>query len=372
MRKILIVNQNAGYLTIDVANVFFQSYDEVVLMYGKIRITDRTLDPRIKIQSTIGYDRSSTLKRLWTWGLCTIHLLFLVVLKYRNHHILYYSNPPISHLVSLFVNNTFSVVVFDVFPDALRLVQIKESNFFYRIWAAVNSSVYPNATQIITLSEGMKKQLMRYVPEEKIKVVSIWPASENFKPIPKRENPFLKTHGWEHKFIVLYSGNMGIGHKLEVLIEVAEELKEQENILFLFIGEGAKKKTLQKLTIEKSLKNVSFLTWQDSSILPYSLAAGDVSVVSLEPNATHAGVPSKTFNYLAVGSPIIGIGNDGSALDQLIKSNEVGFYLNGKNLNELIDCIIHLKDKREILNNLSKKSLEVSRLYNYSLSRNYI
>jgi glycosyltransferase involved in cell wall biosynthesis len=371
-RKILIVNQNSGYLTIDVANAFNEKYEEVVVMYGMNRVTERNFHPDIKIQKTIKYDRSSTVKRLWTWGVCTLHLFFLLLFKYRGYHVLYYTNPPMSYFNALFFSNPFSIVVFDTYPDALRLIGIKESSFVYRIWKKVNKKVFSKAVQIITLSEGMKKQLGNYVDDKKVKVVPVWSASDTFKPIAKNLNPFIKKHNWEDKFIVLYSGNMGIGHKLEVLIDVAKQLEEKKEILFLFVGEGAKKKTLIDLVNKNQLQNVHFLTWQDSETLPYSLAAGDVAVVALEPEATHASVPSKTFNYMAVGAPILAIGSQGSELDNLIHENEIGFYANGDDLNEIEDFILNVAQDSAIKNHFSTNSFNTSKVYNYSQSYQYL
>ncbi len=370
--KILIVNQNSGYLTIDVANAFAEVYDEVVVMYGLNRVTERNFHPKIKTQKTITYNRTSTLKRLWTWGICTLHLGFLLAWKYRGHKVLYYTNPPMSYFNALLFSNPFSVVVFDTYPDALKLIGIKESSIVYRFWKYVNKKVFGKAVQIITLSEGMKSQLLNYVNGDKIKVVSIWPASENFKPVPKKNNPFLKEHGWQDKFIVLYSGNMGIGHKLDVLVDTAEALKQIKDILFLFIGEGAKKNQLQKAVNDKGLNNVKFLTWQSTDTLPYSLAAANLAVVALEPEATYASVPSKTFNYMAVGAPILGIGSEGSELENLIQSNEIGFYSDGICISRFLVFINEVFNNIELHAKLSKNSLKNSKKHSYSLSYNYL
>jgi glycosyltransferase involved in cell wall biosynthesis len=371
-KKILIVNQNSGYLTIDVANAFNEEYDEVVVMYGLNRVTERNFHPDIKIQKTITYNRSSTLKRLWTWGVCTVHLFYLLHFKYRGYHVLYYTNPPMSYFNALIFPNPFSIVVFDTYPDALRLIGIKESSYIYRFWKNVNKKVFAKAIQIITLSEGMKEQLGNYVDTKKIKAVSVWSASDTFKPIAKESNPFLKTHNWIDKFIVLYSGNMGIGHKLEVLIDIAKQLEEKKEILFLFVGEGAKKNTLIDLVNKNELENVHFLTWQDAETLPYSLAAGDIAVVALEPEATHASVPSKTFNYMAVGAPILAIGSIGSELEKLIHMHDIGFYTSGDELDEIGSYILELISNREKAQEVSSKSFNTSKLYHYSQAKSYI
>lgn len=371
-RKILIVNQNSGYLTIDVANAFCQEYDEVVVMYGLNRVTERNFHPDIVIQKTITYDRSSNIKRLWTWGICTIHLFFLLLFKYRRYHVLYYTNPPMSYFNALFFNNPFSIVVFDTYPDALKLIGIKESSFLYQIWKNVNKNVFTKAIHIITLSEGMKKQLSNYVPDEKLKVVSIWSASDKFKPIAKKSNPFLVKHNWVDKFIVLYSGNMGIGHKLEVLIDVAKQLEENNEILFLFVGEGAKKKNLIDLANINKSKNVYFLTWQNAETLPYSLAAGDIAVVALEPEATHASVPSKTFNYMAVGAPLLAIGSTGSELEKLIIQYGLGLCSEGKEVSEIKGFVLEMLINKDKIEQLSQNSLQASTKFNYEMAVHYV
>lgn len=372
MKKILIVNQNSGYLTTDVANAFKESYDKVVLFSGSIDITDRNLHPDIKLLKTIKYNRKSTLKRIFTWGACTVHLNILVLFKFRSYKILYYTNPPMSYFSALFFNNSFSVVVFDLYPDALKLIGINQNSILYRIWKRINIQVFKKADQIVTLSEGMKERLSCYVDNNKIKVVSIWTGSESLKPIAKNDNIFLKEHNLEKNFIVLYSGNMGIGHKLEVMIDVAENFKDRNEFLFLFIGDGAKKKILANLVNNKSLSNVKFLPFQESSILPYSLASADIAVVALEPEVTYASVPSKTFNYMAVGAPILGIGSSGSELENLINYHKVGLYSSGDDENELIKYINNLFENKSELNNISFKSYSASKRFNYAIAKEYL
>lgn len=369
--KILIVNQHAGYLTTDVANAFKDDYDEVVLMFGQKFDGERKLHPKIKIQKTFRYNRSTTAKRLWSWCVVTVHLFFLLCWKYRNHRVLYYTNPPLAYFNALIFKNSFGLVVFDVYPDALKLIGIRDSWFVYKIWKWVNKKVFTKAEVIITLSEGMKQQIEQYVSKEKLKVVSIWHASEHLKPIPKELNPFLKSHGWVNRFIVMYSGNMGAGHKLDVLIEVAKELTNREDILFLFIGDGLKKDVLLKRTAEAHLTNVEFLPWQDATVLPNSLAAGDIAVVSLEPAATHASVPSKTFNYMAVGAPILAIGSPGSELEKLLLKYEMGIYTHGNDVSEIRDFILGLYHNQEKKRMLSKRSFAASKSYDHKLAHLY-
>ncbi|MFN4083096.1 MAG: glycosyltransferase family 4 protein [Bacteroidia bacterium] len=372
MKKLLIVNQNSGYLTVDVANAFKQQYDEVVVMYGKNRITERDFARDIKIQSTITYNRTSNLKRILTWALCTCHLFLLLLYKYRGYTILYYTNPPMSYINSLFFKNKFGIVVYDVYPDALTLIGIKPSNFIYKFWAALNKKVFKKAEKIVTLSEGMKNKLLNYVEPSKVNVVSVWPASDAFKPVSKQNNEFLKKQGWSNHFIVLYSGNMGIGHPLELLVDVAEILILNTDILFLFVGEGAKKNKLMDACEKKKLSNVKFLTWQDKTTLPHSLASADIAVVALEPEATHASVPSKTFNYMSVGAPILAIGNSGSELENLIKRFEMGMYAAIHDTSKIVNFILNLKANKQQAELYAQNAFKASKQFTYQQAEAYL
>lgn len=372
MKKVLIINQNSGYLTVDVANAFAAHYDEVVVMFGLNRITQRDFDPKIKIQKTIVYNRKSTFLRLLTWCLCTLHLFCLLLVKFRKYAVVYYSNPPISYLNALFFNHRFSIVVFDVYPDALKLIGVGEKNLFYRYWIKLNKIVFKKAQQIITLSQGMKQQLSAYVTNDRIKVIPIWPGSDNFKPIAKNDNTFLLEHHWQDKFIILYSGNMGLGHQLDVLIDLAVLLKNQKDILFLFIGEGAKKNSLQDSVKSNQLYNVKFLTWQTASVMPYSLAAANISVVALESGATYASVPSKTFNYMAVGSPILGIGNPNTELERLINQYQLGFYSDKNSIKDIKEFVLDLYQNKDRCTQYTQQALIASKNFTHELAKGYV
>jgi hypothetical protein len=165
---------------------------------------------------------------------------------------------------------------------------------------------------------------------------------------------------------------MGIGHKLEVLIDVAKQLEEKREILFLFVGEGAKKNTLIELVYKNELQNVHFLTWQDAETLPYSLAAGDIAVVALEPEATHASVPSKTFNYMVVGAPILAIGSPESELENLINHHSLGFYTDGKEVSEIKSFVLEMLCNKRKVAELSTNSLSASKKFNYEMAVKYV
>ena len=107
----------------------------------------------------------------------------------------------------------------------------------------------------------------------------------------------------QNKFIVQYSGNIGVTHNVETLIEIAELLKDNTDILFQIIGRGPRKSKLENLVKEKNLPNCVFLPFQTDDMFPYSLSAADVGVVILDETTSKGSVPSKSYNLMSYGIP---------------------------------------------------------------------
>jgi glycosyltransferase involved in cell wall biosynthesis len=361
VNKVIIINQNSGYLTIDVANAYATTYDKVVYMSGYTRKMERDLLPSIVEQKMIRYNRDSTFKRLFTWFWGTIQVFFLLAFKYRGYHVVYYTNPPMAYLSSLFLSNSFSIVVFDTYPDALNAVGIGPNNIIFKLWDSANKKLFKKAKSIITLSNGMGKLLEKYTDSGKIKVVDIWPGSEKFKPIEKKDNPFAIEHNLENKFVVMYSGNMGYTHNVEVLIEMANILRNHTCLKFLLIGEGRKKSQLQELASNYGLENVEFLTWVPGDVLPFSLASADVSIVTLDVNISNLSVPSKTFNLIATGCPILCVAPTNSEISRLIEKYKFGKQFNKEEIKEMVDFILELKDNKEMKTKYSNSALLASK-----------
>ncbi|BCV25990.1 hypothetical protein kuro4_27630 [Gelria sp. Kuro-4] len=123
--------------------------------------------------------------------------------------------------------------------------------------------------------------------------------------------------------MVLYTGNMGISHNLEYLLEAAA--KTQGDTQFLFVGSGEKKASLQATAKKLGLSNVIFLPYQPENVLNDMLAAADICVVALEPELTGLAVPSKTYPILAAGKPILAIGSSNNEVAEIVRQWDCGW-----------------------------------------------
>jgi glycosyltransferase involved in cell wall biosynthesis len=348
--RIVFINQNSGSLMTDIVNVHKQKYAEAVLITGKLFKEQNTeLDQYASLDMIIEYNKSSSFQRIYTWLIATVQILFLIWVKYRKDELFIVSNPPFTSLLPLFFSNKFSLLIFDTYPDILISHKILKDNSFLSIyWKRANKKIYNNASNIFTISEGMAENLSQYIDRQKIKVIPNWTDTSFLRPVDKAENPFIKENQIENKFIVLYSGNMGITHDIETIIDVADRLKEEKEILFLFIGDGVKKRKIEKMIEEKGLENCLMLPFQKPDILPFSLGSADIGIVSLDNVSSLYSVPSKTYGLMAIGTTLLCIGNKKSELGKLTEKYQLGEIFDKNAVNEIADFILKIKNDKDL------------------------
>src|SRR5690606_34843304 len=246
------------------------------------------------------YDRPAR-KKAWSYLKALWNMWWLLMTKYRHHEVFFVSVPPMGYLLNLILPHRFSMIIWDVYPDAFALTGMSPHHPVYRTWAWFNKRSFRKAYRLLTISVGMANLLSKYVNREKIIVQPIWSIFQSNGRVVKSDNPFIREHHLDGKFIVQYSGNIGLSHRVEWLIELAEELKKHDHILIQIIGRGPRKPVLERLVAEKNLANCQFLPFQSDEMFPYSLSAADVGVVILDPRISQGSVPSKTYNLMAYG-----------------------------------------------------------------------
>ena len=368
--NIVLVNQTTGYLMIDIVNAYRKSYKDVTLIAGTISKGERELLD-VKIDKIIKYNKSNKYNRIITWLIATLQIFFKLLFKYRKSYVVYVTNPPLSYFCSLLLPNKFCIIVYDIYPEALKNIGIGEQNIIYRIWDNLNRKIFKKAECIYTLSNGMKNLLSKYETKGDIKVIPNW-SSVTFKNVNRQENPFIAKYNLLDKFVIMYSGNVGYTHNVETIIDLAIQLKDEKDIQFIIIGEGGKKELLIKIAEENMLSNCLFLDYQPAKELANSLSAADVSVVTLTKNTEFVSVPSKTYNLLSVGSPLLCIASHESEIGILVKEKECGKCFEQHEMAEMIQYIHQVKDNPEYKLLLRNNALMASEAFTYENANQYV
>lgn len=374
-KSVLLANQSTGYLMVDIVNAYVRSgkYDSVELFAGEINIRPSVPDSSVHVIKTVKYDKSSTLKRLLTWVGAFVHLLWVVWRRGKHCHLVLVSNPPLNVFVPLFTRKKFSFIVYDLYPDSLFSQGfVKRNSFLGRWWMTKNKQIFAKADCVFTLSEDMKKAVAQYVAEDKIKIVYNWAHNEHIRPIDKKENVFLADLKLQDKFIVLYSGNMGMTHDIDVLVDVADRLKENDKIHFLFIGEGAKKAVVEEKVARYGLKNCSVLPYQPLEVLPYSMGAADLAVVTTDAKQSGLSVPSKTYTYLATGAALLCLAEENTELARLTRESRSGRCFVSQDLDGIAGYILQMVSDRRLLQEYKDNSRKASLRYTPENAQKYV
>ena len=146
----------------------------------------------------------------------------------------------------------------------------------------------------------------RGVGAEKRRLLPNGADVELFRPLP-RENEVGARYPFGDRFVVMYSGLLGIKHGLETVLDAAALLREREDIVFFIRGEGPRRQALEQRVAEQKLDNVVFGGELPIEEVPYLLARADVCVTNLLPDPYLEKIVSvKIFEYLACGKPVVG------------------------------------------------------------------
>ena len=356
-RKIVFINQATGYLTIDIINEFVKEFEKVALITGSIRVQDVELDTRVKISKVSRYDRGNNRKKALSWVKATTQIFFLLLFKYRKYEIIFFTIPPTVYLIALHFRRLFSIIIYDLYPEALKANGFEENGFLYKFWKNRNRKIFPKT---------------HYSTEADIRVISNWSAFSGYTPVEKSKNSIIKREELDNKFIVQYSGNIGFTHNVETLVDVAELLRNEKDVEFLIIGRGDKKTAIGNLIEEKKLENCRILPFRDDGELYESLCVADLAVVTLDDKTTDISVPSKTYNIFAAGVPVMSISREDSSVAKLISGHNAGKSFEKRQINEMAALIMELKRNKSLWKELANNSLNASESYTSANAAKYL
>lgn len=368
---IIFINQSVGQLFADVVNAFCKSGNVCTLLTGSDK--DFQLEDGIETVLLKQYDRTSIKSRLKTWVIFTWQA-WKYLRKHKTEELFIVSNPSFATLLPLWTKNSYSLLIYDTYPDVLVSTgTLNKTNVLVKWWAKKNKEqIYRNAKVVFTLSENMAKALEQYTIREKIQIIPNWADTSFLKPIDHKDNPWLVEKGFQDKFIVLYSGNIGDTHKVESIVDVADALKERIDIQFIIIGDGGKKEIVKNRIKELGVDNVLLLPFQEKGVIPYSIGAADIGVITLDEKSSSVSVPSKTYSMMAVGSCLMCIAAKTSELNALVEEYECGSVFSSDDVKGMADFILKMASDKDLLHQKKMNSRNASLNFTPDNAKKYV
>jgi colanic acid biosynthesis glycosyl transferase WcaI len=182
------------------------------------------------------------------------------------------------------------------------------------------------------------------VDARKIAVIANWADGAQLRPVERDANPLRAEWGLGDGFVVGYSGNLGRVHEFRTVLDAAEVLRSQTDIVFLFIGDGAQKAALATAAQERGLSNILFRSYQPRESLGHSLSAADVHLVTLRPELEGLVVPSKFYGVAAVGRPTILLGDPDGEIGSVVREAACGLCVEPGDAGGLAEAVAMLRD----------------------------
>ena len=233
------------------------------------------------------------------------------------------TSPPLVAAVGLALRRLRStrlmIWLMDVYPDvATALGALRPASIGHRMAERLSRCVYQHADRIVTPDRAMFAPLQRLGADpHKLTVVPNWAPNER-PPIQSDDRRTDTLH-------VMYSGNLGLAHEFDTVLDAASRLRQRRDLRFVFAGHGAQLGRVKSEVRRRGLGNITFAPPQPLAALPEFLASGDVHLVTLRERAEGLVVPSKLYGILAAGRPTLFVGPGNNEVAHTLSAARAGW-----------------------------------------------
>lgn len=351
MKKIWIITElfypnetSTAFILTHIANALADS-NEVNVLCGPVEYlkdldsSSISLDPRVKVHRVSGtqLNKNNILTRVLRFVLLTIRLSFAILQRVnKEERVLVVTNPAPILLTVAWIKKIkkteLFLLVHDVFPEntiPAGLFRSSESLSF-RMLKSIFNKAYSSADKLIVLGRDMKDVIKSKVGEGRDKdiiIIENWGETDSVKP--------KQSELSESSIRLQYAGNLG---RVQGLMELLDCIRQADNpsLSYQFWGDGAMRKHMTEYVRNNNMSKVTFGGAYGRNQQNSILTDCDLAIVTLADGMYGLGVPSKTYNILAAGKPILFIGDARSEIALLIKENNIGYVFEKQDTEALI------------------------------------
>lgn len=256
------------------------------------------------------------------------------------------TNPPLLVPVLAVIGRVrrarFVILVHDVYPDAMVAAGLSGPvKLFLPLLRWISVYGFRTAYRVVVIGRDMRELIQnRYgLTDGQLEYIPNWADTDSVKPQDPNDSKLRSELGLTDKFVVVFAGNIGRVQDIENIIEAAKLLPPDGDIHLLFVGDGAKAYLLREPAVANALSNVTYIGQRPREQQQDFLGAGDVGLITLADGMFGVGVPSKFYNLLAAGKPIIAAVAEGSEVGRSILEEELGWVVPPGNPGALAQAI---------------------------------
>ena len=255
----------------------------------------------------------------------------------------------------------------DFNPEQTMAVGYSKNKLLLNTVMSVDKFSCKKSDKVIVVGRDMQETLRNRFNNKKVPknvFINNWINEKEIYPLEQnhpRIVEFKEKYNLKDKFIIMYSGNIGLYYDLENIIKVIGEFKDREDVVFAFVGDGTVKDKVEAYVKENNLSNVTFIPYQDKADLIYSLNAADIHWVVNAKGIKGVSVPSKLYGVMAAGKPVLGVLDEGSEARLIVEDCNCGVCIEPGNYKEIsnnIEYILNNKEEIKALGSNGRQYLE--------------
>ncbi len=276
------------------------------------------------------FRKGRTITRIIDFGLFHCRALCRALTLPRQDVVICLTTPPFIGIVGRWVKilrwSKYVQYEMDLYPDiSIALGVTRPRSFAAWYCRRLHRKLLRSAARVVVLGRCMRRVIAaKGIPDEKLVLVTPWADPDEIRPVAQDANPFRTANGLAGKFVVMYAGNLGLGHDIGTILAAMERLKTDDRVRFVFVGGGRRMEEIGKAIREKGLAHVLILDYVPRESLGQMLSAADVHLITQAANTSGLIVPSKFYGILAAGRPSIYIGPADTEIALTIQEENVG------------------------------------------------
>lgn len=271
------------------------------------------------------FGKSGYAARIADFALFYALALVRVLAAPRADVIVCYTTPPFVALVGLIarlLRGTRAVYwVMDLYPDLpVACGVMEERSRATRFFEGLNRFLLRRSDVDVVLGRCMRERVLaKGTPPERVRLIPVWADTSGIRPLEHAENPARAALGAGDGVVVMYSGNLGIGHDARTMCEAMAIVQDEvPGVRFEFIGGGKRRGEVEAFIRDRGIRIARWSDYVARERLGESLGAGDIHLISLKEGVEGIMVPSKLFGIMAAGRASIFIGHPGSEIARVL------------------------------------------------------
>lgn len=277
------------------------------------------------------------------------------------------TDPPVAGIagaaVARLAGVPFVYNIRDMYPDMAVGGQIVQPSKWVARWESLHCRALRSAASVIVLGDDMRDRILtKGVAPGRVAVVrdgTLPPAPSPDPSDPQVQRALCEIRS-NFSFVALHAGNLGFYGAWNTLIEAATILRN-ENIGFVFVGDGAQKRKLQEAAAD--LPNVRFLPFRPASQIPLVMMAGDVHLITIRRGLEGVVVPSKLYSTLAAGRPVLAVADASSDAARIAVRSGCGLAANPDDPAAVAAAILRMRDDPPALAEMGARARDVAGNY---------